>query len=178
MFYPCTWSCNLNIHICLPWGPGKMQDPKLLASPVHSSRVLPLSLGRVSLIYLPSTLGHCLGLPCCPTLVAPWSLSISYLVRRKANLSIEYWVFGKSLFWDTGSSMTQTLPLRDSIMWLYLSYVTFFVCFAITYIWWRETWLQEASSGAAVRVSRWCRRVSGLAQTTLPSFWLTFLLGH
>ena len=65
-----------------------MQEPKLLADPVHSSRVLQLSLKRVSLISLPSTLGYCLGLPCCPTLVAPWSLFISYLVRRKANLSI------------------------------------------------------------------------------------------
>ena len=65
-----------------------MQEPKLLADPVHSSRVLPLSLERVSLIYLPSTLGNCLGLSCCPTLVDPWSLSISYLVRRKANFSI------------------------------------------------------------------------------------------
>ena len=65
-----------------------MQEPKLLADPVHSSRVLPLSLEKVSLISLPSTLGHCLGLPCCPTLVAPWSLSVDYLVRRKANLSI------------------------------------------------------------------------------------------
>ena len=65
-----------------------MQEPKLLADPVHSSRVLPVSPERVSLIYLHSNLEHCLGLPCCPSLVAPWSLSISYLVRRKANLSI------------------------------------------------------------------------------------------
>ena len=34
-----------------------MQEPKLLVDPVHSSRVLPLSLERVSLIFLPSTLG-------------------------------------------------------------------------------------------------------------------------
>ena len=97
VFCPCTWSCYLIFHICPPWGTGKIQEPKLLASPVHSSRVLPLSIERVSLIYLPSTLGHCLGLPCCPTLVAPWSLSISYLVRRKANLQHKCWVFGKSL---------------------------------------------------------------------------------
>ena len=88
VFYPCAWLCCLNFHICLLWGPGKMQEPKLLADPVHSSRVLPLPLKRVSIIYLPSTLGYCLGFPCCPTLVAPKSLSISYSVRRKANLSI------------------------------------------------------------------------------------------
>ena len=74
--------------------------------------------------------------------------------------------------------MTQTLPLKDPIMGLYLHYITFFRCLVITYICWRETWLQEASSGAPVRVSRWCRRVLGLTQITAPGLYLTFPLGH
>ena len=100
------------------------------------------------------------------------------LSQKKGESQHNYWVFGKSLLSDAESSMTQTLPLRDSIMVLYLHYITFFTCLVITYIWWRGTWLQETSSRAPVRVSRWFRRVSGLAQITVPGLFLTFSLGY
>ena len=119
-----------------------------------------------------------LGVPLLFNLGGSLVLVHKLLGQKKGESQHKCWVFGKSLLWDAESSMTQTLPLRDSIMGLYLHYVTFFIWLTITYILWRETWLQEASSGAPVRVSRWCRRVSGLAQITVPGLCLTFSLGH
>ena len=88
-----------------------------------------------------------LGSPLLSNLGGSLVLVHKLLSQKKGESQHKYWVFGKSLLWDAESSMTQTLPLRDSIMGLYLHYVTFFICFAITYIWWCETWLREASSG-------------------------------
>ena len=178
VFYLSIWLDSSNLQMCRPWGPGKMQEPKLLADPIHSLRVLQLSSEKVSLICLPLTLRTCLGLFCYPALVAPWSLSNSYLARRKANPSLSDRSSILYYFEITISLITQTLHLKESTMWVYPHHIRLFICLVITYIWWCETWRQEASSGAIVGVSRWCRRVSSLAQTTTPSFYLVSPLGY
>ena len=104
------------------------------------------TLLRESLSYIFAfNLRASLGSPLLSNLGGSLVLAHKLLGQKKGEFQHNYWVFGKSLLWDAESSMTQTLPLRDSIMWIYLHYVTFFICLTITYTWWRETWLQEAS---------------------------------
>ena len=90
-----------------------------------------------------------LGSPLLSNLGGSLVLAHKLLSQKKGEFQRKYWVFGKSLLWDAESSITQTLPLKDSTKKIYLHSVTFFICFAITYIWWCETWLQETSSGGS-----------------------------
>ena len=156
-----------------------MQEPKLLADPVHSSRVLPLSLERVSLIFLPSTLGHCLGLPCCPTLVAPWSLLSKLLIQKKGEFQHKYWVFGKSLLLRCRIIHDPNFAFKRFHYGTLSSLCNFLHLLCLSYIFdGVKLSFKRLPRGAPVRVSRWCKRVSCLAQITVSGLCLTFSLGH
>ena len=93
------------------------------------------TLSRESFPYIFSfNLRTLLGVPLPYNLGGSLVLVHKLLGQKKFESQHKCWVFGKSSFCDKESSMTQTLPLRDAIMWIYHLHVTFFICFAITYI--------------------------------------------